>query len=584
MNVIRKKRPHTLKNQIQAAIIVIAFFSTCVLGGFIFMKATYRIEQNYKEDFTYTLEKCDKIINIQVSTIIEMMRGLLTKENYISTLKNVSEDGSRYFSTYQSRNIINAAGEIVLGEKYIQELITVSMDGKFHVYSKRNDTSQYLPFFTGKNVVDQEWIPGVDEQKGKEVVFGNNILTGKEDVISIAKSLYDVDDKEQVGYVIVTVSKKIFDVVFDYKGEYETICFAIRDENSTQPVVYSGGAASDVENVMADDRLLENGEGSGYVMCKCDSFVDGWTLLCMIQSRELNEQRRSWGYMIVLVAVLLVGISFIISSKIANRIYKPLAQLDQMILRVEEGNWEIEEQFGNDEIGQVGKKFKEMVTQTLQLREQILYTKVKQREQELYLLQQQINPHFLYNTLDALYSMAEIQGAEEIAEMVDALSKTFRLSLNKGGSIISVYDEIEHIQAYMLIQNMRFNHRFSLVVNVEEEILQVKILNLILEPFVENAVCHGLEPKIGEGKIELTGKREKDGSFLFTIRDNGVGVADMSIMESGYGIQNVRERIRLTYGTEFGVSFESREMEGTTVYVRISELGQRLKNEESSNY
>ncbi len=583
--MIKKRRPYTIKSQIQIAIITISVVSMLVLGVAIYMKATYRVERNYEEDFSYTLKKCDNIINIQLSSVIELMRGLLSDDVYISTLRDVSDDGSRYLSAYQLRKLKNSVGEVTLKEKYIQEAITVTMDGKFHVYSKKNDISQYLPYYREKNIVDQEWISEVVSKKGKEVVYGNNVITGKGDVISIAKSLISIEDGSQVGYLIMNVSKKIFNAAFDYRGEYETICFAISDKKyEGQQVIYSSGAASGASGVIQDNSILAYKGDNRYVICERDSYIEGWELFSAIQRSELNKQRKTLGVMIVFVVSLMVMISVAVSSRIAKKIYRPLAQLEQMILQVEEGKWDIDEVFDNNEIGVVGRKFKEMVTQTLQLREQFLFAKVKQREQELYLLQQQINPHFLYNTLDALYSMAEIQGAEEIADMVDALSKTFRLSLNKGGSIISVRDEMEHIQAYMIIQNMRFDNRFSLIVNVEEGIMEVKILNLILEPFVENAVCHGLEPKIGNGKVEITGMREKDGSILFVIRDDGVGVEDMSCLESGYGISNVRERISLTYGEEFGVSFRSEAGKGMTVYVRISELGWKHRHEESRYY
>ena len=573
MTIIHKNKVHTIKSQIQIAIISISMIMMFLLGVSIFLKTTYRIEENYKKDFTYTLEKCDNIIKIQLDNIIELMRGLLADKAYISLLKDVPNDGSRYFSTLQINQIKKSTGEIILSEKHIQEIITVSMNGKIQVHSKRNDTSQYLPLYKEINILEQEWIPIANEQEGKEVIFGNNVLTGREDDISIVKSIIDVEDQTQVGYMIVTVSKKIFKVVFDHQEEYETISFVIRDENCVPNTIYSCGSELCLQKIMNNEVLLIEGDDNRYAACSFDSYVDGWTLFSFIQRDELNKQKKSLGYMIIIVGILLVIMSIIVSSRIAKRIYNPLAKLEQTILQVEEGEWNIDEEFDNSEIGMVGKKIKELITQTLQLREQILYAKVKQREQELYLLQQQINPHFLYNTLDALYSMAEIQGAEEIANMVDALSKTFRLSINKGGSIISVSDEIEHIQAYVLIQNMRFNNRFSLIFNVDENILKVKILNLILEPFVENAICHGLEPKIGKGKVEITGRYEKDGSILFIIKDDGIGVKDIKVMESGYGIMNVKERIQLTYGEKCGVWFESELMKGTTVYVKILELG-----------
>jgi two-component system sensor histidine kinase YesM len=193
---------------------------------------------------------------------------------------------------------------------------------------------------------------------------------------------------------------------------------------------------------------------------------------------------------------------------------------------------------------------------------------LNEREAEVLLLQSQINPHFLYNTLDSIYFVAIVHGDDQIADMIMALSNNFKLSLNRGDKFITVEDSVRWIREYMKLQNMRYNDRFELIENVAEEVLPKKILTFILQPFVENAMYHGLEPKIGKGKIVLTGC-QKDQTLVFTIEDDGVGSDDPSVFDSGYGVRNVRERIRLHYGEEYGAEVESQKGKGTKVTVTV---------------
>jgi two-component system sensor histidine kinase YesM len=168
--------------------------------------------------------------------------------------------------------------------------------------------------------------------------------------------------------------------------------------------------------------------------------------------------------------------------------------------------------------------------------------------------------------------MAVIHGDDDIAEMVQALSDTFKLSLNKGDRFIRVRDEIERIRAYMKIQNMRYHDRFDLQLEVDDSILDEKILTFILQPVVENAVYHGLEARVGAGWIHIQGTRipgETKDSLQFIISDNGVGMEDVSKVDKGYGINNIRERIRLLYGNSYGLKFESTPHVGTRVTITV---------------
>jgi len=222
----------------------------------------------------------------------------------------------------------------------------------------------------------------------------------------------------------------------------------------------------------------------------------------------------------------------------------------------------------HDEIGDLIDTYNYMTRKMNQLMEKQAQAAEDLRIAEFNSLQAQINPHFLYNTLDSLYFVAIMHGDDQMAEMVEALSDNFKLALNNGSKYIKVADSVKWMQGYMKLQNMRYNNRFELFVDIRREILQRETITFIFQPFIENAMYHGLEPKIGKGKISLRGWQEQN-NMIFTIEDDGVGIDDMSRLENGYGVRNVIERIKLNYGEKYGVTFESSPGNGTKVTIVV---------------
>ena len=240
-----------------------------------------------------------------------------------------------------------------------------------------------------------------------------------------------------------------------------------------------------------------SGSTDRYLFSEVHNDRGNWEIVNVIAREELSRDSIYIGWIAMLVCIAMLIVCYLLASRISNIITRPLEQLKKNIDVVSEGKFQIEEDFDETEIGRIGTQFKNMVNNNLDLHEKLLHSEIREKEAELLLLQSQINPHFLYNTLDSLYFMAVIEQADEIAEMVLALSDTFKLSLNRGEKLIEVRDEIEKIKAYMKLQNMRYHNRFELLIDMEEAMLDKKILTFILQPVVENAVYHGLEPKMG---------------------------------------------------------------------------------------
>lgn len=232
-----------------------------------------------------------------------------------------------------------------------------------------------------------------------------------------------------------------------------------------------------------------------------------------------------------------------------------------------------------DEIGQLTKSFQSMLTKMAILIEDQFKLGHEIKNAELKALQAQINPHFLYNTLDLINWMSMKYNAKEISSLVDALSKFYKLSLSRGEDVISIEDELNHVKAYVMIQNMRFSNGITLETDVSDELKQYGILKILLQPLVENAILHGILEKDDEqGTIRITGWLE-NGIITLRIQDDGAGMSWEMLQEipnrilpnekHGYGIRNIDERIRLNYGSEYGLTYDSKPGEGTTVEIRI---------------
>ena len=573
-NVKRNRR--TIQQQIQTAIIAISIISMLTLGVSIFALTTNKIVENYQQDFYYSLQTSDNIVELQLNSIIEGMRNLLLKEPYMNALSEAGQEKGSYFSSKETRILERSVNELTLQQASVQEVLSVSLDGKLHIHSKKSDLSQYTSYYRNGEILKQDWIKEAQDVDGKEIILGSNALTGKDDTLSIVKYLRGSQEGSGVGYLIVNVSKNVFKKAFENRGNYKTNCFMVVDENADNRLIYFQGDESykeDIYEAYASDPSLA--DKTSYVFSSRGSFVNGWKLVSGIQASELNAQKINVGVLIAVMILVLFGIGMFVSHTIARKIYMPLKKLERTMQSVEEGTRNITEEFDDSEIGLLGQKFKEMVNNNLVLRERLLYAKIKQREQELHLLQEQINPHFLYNALDALYCMAIVHEEDEIATMVAALSDNFKLSLNKGNNLITVKDELDHIRAYITIQNMRYKDKFHVQIQVEANLMEKKILKLLLTPFVENAVYHGLETKLGEGNIWITG-HEEDGRMIFVVMDDGVGVDDMSKLDKGYGINNVRERIGLYYGEKSEVTITSEAGRGTRVKIVLAENKMRL--------
>jgi len=293
-------------------------------------------------------------------------------------------------------------------------------------------------------------------------------------------------------------------------------------------------------------------------------------------------------YTVCSAAAIVVMVSFV--RRKVRCLTGPLRELAGKMSNLE--TWEEEECLSyqdNDEIRVLFDSFNQMLRNTShyirQLEEEKQRVKTEQsqkRKAEFKALQAQIQPHFLYNTLESIHWKAEEAQAQEISDMVQALATFFRINLSRGKELISLRDEIAHVESYLRIQQIRYGNQLEYEIQVQEEILDSVLPKLILQPLVENSIYHGIREKEGEGMIGITGRKAENGDVLLCVEDNGVGilpeqlknlqeklVSGEKVHQEGYGIFNVNQRIQLNYGVPYGLSIWSQAGKGTKVEIRM---------------
>ena len=308
----------------------------------------------------------------------------------------------------------------------------------------------------------------------------------------------------------------------------------------------------------------------------------GWKLVGVIKGTGISLNMLKTRLFIVFVILLIIFIVILINSYISFRVTNPIRELEKSVKALEEGNLDADIYMGGSyEVQHLGKSVQDMKFRIKGLMQDIVNEHEEKRKSEFDSLQAQINPHFLYNTLDIIVWQIENEKQSEAVHTVTALARFFRLSLGKGKNIVTVRDEIDHVKNYLMIQHMRFKNKFDYEFDIAEDVLELPSLKLMLQPLVENAIYHGMEFMDGDGMIMVKAWRKEDELYL-SVADNGLGMTEDKVemiltgkstsgngRGSGIGVKNVNERIKLYFGEAYGLTIDSEPDEGTTVIIHL---------------
>jgi len=404
-------------------------------------------------------------------------------------------------------------------------------------------------------------------------------------VVSIRKDLEDGRGKRHAVVMDVRFSRiaKYVDEVGIGQHGY---CF-IMDKNGCivyhpqQQLIYSGLKQEQTVGLMsAEDgswvkkdviytiRSLDN----------CDWRIVG---VSYIDEMVTGKVRDAIGILLLLTGFVLVTV-FFSSYLLTHMVSHPIQSLVKAMQDFETNAEEFSYQpvHGSREMLALSDSFDHMVVRIQDLMEKVRGEEITLRKTELKALQAQINPHFLYNTLDAIGWMCEEERSQDAVEMVNALARLFRISISKGHELIPIEKEVEHARSYLMIQNFRYKNQFTYSFHIEEACFPYLCNKITLQPIIENAIYHGINRMVDEGEIIIR-IREEEGDIVFSVSDNGVGMSKEQCEEilksepgdqTGIGIKNVNDRIKIYFGEENGITIESELDEGTCVSIRMPKI------------
>ncbi len=571
---------------------IIAFFFSSlfiiifIITGFIAYHLTEDAAR--KNSMNYTLKIIENV-NRNIKSYIGYMKNIssivINNEDvldYYSNYNNLTEENR---ISYQLK-ITNLLTSILQARKDINLILLTGYEGD--IISNRNDSIK--PYI---NIQERDWYTSAKSENGNTVISSSHIQDILRDeyrwVVSLSVEFKSFEDKEPLGILLVDLN---FDVIEDlcrdiFLGGLSYLF--IVDSNGSivyhpqHQLIYSELKTEMIDEVVSSDNtsfIINNSEGSRIYTVKTIEEL-GWKICGVTYLDELITNKNVIQFYFSLIGIIFILLIIIISIFISRKISKPIKSLQKSMKEVENGNFNINIKVkSSNEIGEFEKDFSIMIKK---IKDLIIQNEEKQkliRESELKALQAQINPHFLYNTLETIICMAKSEN--DVIRITAALAKLLRTGISKGQELITIEEEIEHVRSYLIIQKTRYANKFDFTINIDPDIYKFRIIKIILQPLVENAIYHGIKKKKTNGHINITGNLNGKGIVLQVI-DDGIGMSDKRIREvfendysdfsnSGIGISNVNERLKLYFGNQYGLFCKSKENEGTEFNIFIPKV------------
>lgn len=556
---------------ITTSFVLITILAMLFVGITLYNKFSNTAEQNASINTRQIIEQVHLNMDYYLKSMIQI-------SNSAGNLLNADQDVPNYKLLDQMNVILNTR----------EDIVTLA------IFSNQGDLVIAAPFFRLKNKIDltgQDWFKAAVE-KPQELFFSSphvqNLFEGQHNwVVSLSRQItFNAKGQKMNGVLLVdmnfraidqlcqmvSLGKKGYIYITDSNGnivyhpQQQLIYLGLKNENNTEVVKYADG--SYLEELSGEKRLIT---------VKTVNYT-GWKIVGISYMDEIVATKKEISNFVKWI--LFFGFFFVIfiSALVSAKISQPVKRLEKSMKMVEEGNFDINiDVRGGDEVVELSRAFNLMIARIRYLMNQIVLEQEAKRKSELNALQAQINPHFLYNTLDSIVWMAENGKSQDVITMVTALAKLFRISISRGKNIITVQEELEHARNYLIIQKIRYKNKFKFEIEAQEEALRCKTLKLILQPIIENSIYHGIEYMVDEGFIKISAAIVDD-RLLYEIRDNGLGMKPEvleKILEyqpenrqgSGVGVKNVNERIQLCFGREYGLRIESELEAGTTVKI-----------------
>jgi two-component system sensor histidine kinase YesM len=514
--------------------------------------------------------------SVQEYLSIESFKTLKEEKDYKETISDLMESMVFSRTDIASINIFGYNGQFISGRKELE-------------------LNPYI------DITGLSWYKNAKEAGGRSVITPTHIQPVFKDrypwVVSLSRELSTKDGTKKLGVFLVDLNFSVMNDMFkDIRLGKRGYLFIVDSEGKIvyhpqQQLIYSSLKSEMIDKVLqTKNGTFTSDEGSNSRMYTVRDSDFGWKIVGVSYVNELVDNQSEVRLSYIILGLISIVIAIIISFFLSQRVSQPIKQLQDYMKEVEKGNFDIHVPVAKTiEISRLARAFNIMVGRIKELMSQVVLDQEQKRKSEINALQAQINPHFLYNTLDSIVWMAESNKSKDVVLMTSALAKLFRSSISKGEELVSIRTELEHITNYLMIQKMRYKNKLDYEIDISESVYDYKTIKVILQPIVENSIYHGIKMKHGPGLVRITSEETETDVFLI-IEDDGHGMdeeklrsillpAPQSKEGRGVGVRNVHERLKLYFGMHYGLTYKSNLGEGTTVYIRIPKSLQSAEDE-----
>ena len=477
-------------------------------------------------------------------------------------------------STPRTRNALQEIHDILNTFNLSCNVVILRMDGQYL------NTGPGITYVNTGKIFETEWLNEVMAQKGNYVIkagtrgaFRSNIG----EMVSFVRVINDINTQKPIGILAINLPSRFFEQAYEGLSG-ETSHFALYD---TSGRLICKDNESTFSSLNPENLLQNTREETDKLFYKsiftCDTLGDSHFILASrLEVRILDGLPAKLLVALIIGAFILLAFMWLINTYIAKNVIYPIQRLVDSMAEVQNG-WlhRVSMNVSDDEIGLLKNSYNAMLIEINQLIEELLQKEKTLRMAELDALQEQMKPHFLYNTLDMIRYMALENRTDEVYNMLETLGNFYRRFLSKGSTDLSLGEEIEIVKSYLTLQRTRFEDIFTDEYEIEEGLSSIRVPRLILQPLVENSIYHGIRPKGEHGVIRVTVKRQEDFLFL-SIYDNGIGMSahQRELLFSGkdsrsFGFQGTIERIRYYYKTEDVFEIHSTEGEYCEIILKL---------------
>ncbi|MCM3160758.1 sensor histidine kinase [Metabacillus litoralis] len=552
------------RNKILFICLLASLLPVITLGSFWYNQIQHLFITRENEVLDESLNQAISSVNYKVNTYFDVINHIVWNEDVKRGVTSHYDNNYEMFLFYH-----DTLDPLLNTSKFLQtdiNRITIYSNNKMHSHGESLRPLSDIETYSWFNSISKATTPRL-------------IVSAKEETFEVASQLFDRHhNTTNIVYMDINYGNVFESMSTLYENNYGLI---ILDENDMPVYQINKFSKKNMSYALTESELLnglmEDSLKEQYIYKKAELMPYNWKAYLYrpigTVSASSYELELTF-FIVVLSSILILFFSIYFLSKVVVR---PLIMLSKNMEQIEKGELIVTvTNTASDEIGNLIQKFGDMVHKLQTMINEVYKSKIARQEYEMKALQAQINPHFFYNSLSLINSKAIMADQEDISQMAQYLSSFYRTTLNQGKSIISVKDELENTTSYIQIQRMMHSDSFEVYCDVDNKILNYTMINLLLQPLVENAINHGIDHKEtpGKGILTLSGKQNGD-NLIFTVTDNGCGIDPEKLRTiltnktKGYGVRNVHHRVQLSYGREFGLAYQSELNLGTTVTLTI---------------